>query len=479
MDGFQLEVRVIPLIVVGIYMLGMLTVGFIVGKLYIKDSKDYLLAGRRMGLLMLGISLSATNIGGGSTMGVATRAFGAWGMSSLWWVLAASVAMIPISYFAPQIRRTLAYTIPEVINRRFGTAAGGFSALLGACSLFLLTSSQIVAAATVINVLTGIPFTIAAMMAAFGILFYTCFGGMTADIFSDMIQFGVLFFGMLISLPFIINGVGGWDVMVAALPDNQMDFTRIGWFMIISLIINYFCTFLAGPEMMARVYSAKDEKNARGACLVSAIVMAGMGVLPTLIGLAVLSYMPTLDGGTGASALIWGASNFAPELIVGFMAAAILAATMSSADSNLICSSTIVIKDIYQRHINPNPISEKKLVFMSRMCNIVIGLMAMSVAMFRIDIITMNLFAFALRSAGPFAAFLLGTIWKKATPHSGLVAIVVGSVVAVVWEINGHPFGVMPVVVGAASSAISLVLVTFIETKMGVEPAPMPTSDKE
>ena len=476
MGGFQLELRVVPLIIVGIYMLAMLAVGFLIGKLKIKDSKDYLLAGRRMGMLMLGVSLSASNIGGGSTMGVATRAFGDWGMSSLWWVLAASVAMVPISYFAPAIRRTLAYTIPEVINRRFGNAAGGITAALSASSLFLLTSSQIVAASTVINVLTGIPFAVAAMMAAFVILFYTCFGGMTADIISDIIQFIVLALGMLISIPFIINGVGGWEAVTANVPYNHMNFTRIGWFMIISLIINYFCTFLAGPEMMVRVYSAKDEKNARGACMISALVMAGMGVLPTVIGLAVLSYFPGLDGGTGASALIWGASNFAPEIVVGLMAAAILAATMSSADSNLICSSTIIIKDVYQRYINPNPISEKKLVFISRMCNVALGLLAMGIAMFRVDIITMNLFAFALRSAGPFAAFLLGTMWKRATRHSGLVAILVGSVVAVVWEIIGHPLGIMPVVVGAASSALSLVLVTLIQSKMGVPPAPLAAS---
>lgn len=470
MDGFQLEIRTVPLIIVGIYMLVMLGFGFVVGKFFIKDSKDYMLAGRRMGLLMLGISLSAQNIGGGSTMGVATRAYGDWGLSAIWFVLAASIAMIPLSYFAPKIRRTMSYTIPMVIKKRFGSAAGTSSAVLGVCSLFLLTSSQIVASATVITALIGTPWVIAVFISTFVILFYTCLGGMTADIYSDMFQFSVLFLGMLVSVPFIITGVGGWDAMVAALPDSQLDFTRIGWFMIISLIINYFCTFLAGPEMMSRVFSAKDEKSAQKACLVSAVVMCGMGVLPTFIGLAALSAGAPTAGG----ALIWVTDAFAPDIIIGFMAAAILAATMSSADANLINASTIFIKDIYQRYINPAEIPERKLVFITRCSNVFFGLLAMLIAMRRIDIITMNLFAFALRSAGPFAAFVLGVTWKKATPHSGLVAIIVGSVAAVTWEIIGSPLGIMAVVFGAACSTLSFVLVTLIQSKMGVAPAPNP-----
>ena len=64
-----------PLIIVASYLIGMLIVGFVVGKLKIKDSQDYMVAGRRMGLFMVAFSLSANNIGGGSTTGLAAKAF--------------------------------------------------------------------------------------------------------------------------------------------------------------------------------------------------------------------------------------------------------------------------------------------------------------------------------------------------------------------------------------------------------------------
>ena len=91
--------NLVALVVVVAYLIGMLVVGYIVGKTKIKDSKDYMIAGRRMGLFMVAFSLSANNIGGGSTTGLAAKAFGDWGMSASWYVLAASLAMIPLAFF--------------------------------------------------------------------------------------------------------------------------------------------------------------------------------------------------------------------------------------------------------------------------------------------------------------------------------------------------------------------------------------------
>lgn len=136
-----MELQIVPLIIVAGYLTGMMLIGFIVGKLQIKDSSDYMLAGRRMGLFMVAFSLSANNIGGGSTTGLAQKAYGEWGMSAIWYVLAASIAMIPLAYFAPRIRKTMAVTIPEVVGRRFGGVSSSLTAVLSVLSLFCLTSS--------------------------------------------------------------------------------------------------------------------------------------------------------------------------------------------------------------------------------------------------------------------------------------------------------------------------------------------------
>ena len=208
-----MELQIVPLVIVLAYLVGMLLVGFIVGKLKIKNSADYMVAGRRMGLFMVAFSLSANNVGGGSTTGLAAKAFGSWGMSAVWYVLAASLAMIPLAFFAPKIRKTMAVTIPEVVQRRFGKAASTFSAVLNILALFCLTSSQIAASGSVVATLTGIPLNVCLLIAGIVVVLYTTLGGMIADQISDLIQFIIILVGLGVATPFVLSGAGGWSAI--------------------------------------------------------------------------------------------------------------------------------------------------------------------------------------------------------------------------------------------------------------------------
>jgi SSS family solute:Na+ symporter len=250
-----------------------------------------------------------------------------------------------------------------------------------------------------------------------------------------------------------------------------MSFTGVGLTTIISMIINYFCTFLSGPEMVSRFASAADEKAAKHSAWISAIFMGLLAFIPAVIGLVALALNPGLDGGKGTTALMWTVTNYAPPVVVGLVAVAIISATMSTADSNMLCVSTIFVKDIYQVYINPNA-DDNKLIFLARACNVVVCIMGMCIALFKINIITLNIFSFALRSSGPFAAYGLALIWKDATKHSGLVAIIGGSIGAVIWQLLDQPFGILAIVFGCTVGALSFAATVLIEKALGVEIAP-------
>lgn len=472
-----MELQILPLVIVLAYLVGMLLVGFIVGKLKIKNSSDYMVAGRRMGLFMVAFSLSANNVGGGSTTGLAAKAFGSWGMSAVWYVLAASIAMIPLAFFAPRIRKTMAVTIPEVVQRRFGKSASTFSAVLNILALFCLTSSQIAASGSVVSTLTGIPLNVCLLIAGLVVVLYTTLGGMIADQISDLVQFIIIFVGLAIATPFVLNGAGGWNAIAEKLPPVQLDFTKIGWVVIIGYIFNYFCTFLSGPEMVSRFETAKDEKTAKGASLLSAVLMAAMSIFPTLLGLAALSLQDSLPGlaENGSNAMMAVTSVYAPPIITGLISAAIISATMSSADSNLLCMSTMFIKDIYLNLIRKKPMDDRKVITLTRVCNVVACLIAMCISFLGISLVTMNTFAFAIRCAGPFAAYGLGLVVPRATKNSGIISIVTGTIGVIVWQIlSGGDFylGILPVVFGCGVGVITFFLVNLIEWKRGVAPAP-------
>ncbi len=467
-------VNIQALIIVVAYLVGMLVIGFVVGKLKIKDADDYMLAGRRMGLFMVAFSLSANNIGGGCTTGLAGKAFGSWGLSAIWYVLACSVAMIPLAYFAPKIRKTMAVTIPEVVGRRFGKFSSSFSAILNIIALFCLTSSQVAASGSVVSVLTGIDTRLCMIIAGIVIIAYTTFGGMIADQVSDLVQFIIILAGLAIATPIVIKGCGGWDAIAAKLPGEKLDFTSIGWVTIIGYIFNYFCTFLSGPEMVSRFESAKDEKTAVRASFLSAVLMAAMAIFPTLLGLAAYALQDSLPGVTGSNAMMAVTEAYAPGIITGIISAAIISATMSSADSNLLCMSTMIINDLYK------PFSKKTLEGMQevkvvRMCNVICCAVAMLISLLGINIVTMNTFAFAIRCAGPFAAYGLGMVVPKATKHSGQISIITGTIGVIFWQIlSGGNFylGILPVVFGCVVGTATFFIVNAIEWKKGVEAAP-------
>ncbi|MDY6342976.1 MAG: sodium:solute symporter family protein [Sphaerochaetaceae bacterium] len=469
-----MAMQVGPLIIVVAYLIGMMIIGYVVAKLKIKTSEDYMVAGRRMGLFMVAFSLSANNIGGGSTTGLAGKAFGAWGMSAIWYVLTASIAMIPLAYFAPRIRKTLAITIPEVVERRFGKTSGTFTAVLNILALFCLTSSQIAASGAVITTLTGIPLNVCLLIAGLVVICYTTLGGMIADQISDLLQFLIILVGLAVATPFVLHAAGGWSALSAKLPGEQLSLVKIGWVPILGYIFNYFCTFLSGPEMVSRFESAKDEKTAMRASLLSGVLMALMAVFPTLLGLAALALKDELPGVAGNTAMMAVTSKYAPGFITGLVSAAIISATMSSADSNLLCMSTMFINDIVNVYSKKQR-TDKQEILMTRICNAVFCLVAMSISFLGINIVTMNTFAFAIRCAGPFAAYGLGLVVPRATKASGAVSIVTGTIAVIFWQIlsgGGFYLGILPVVFGCAIGTITFFLINAIQWKQGVEPAP-------
>lgn len=458
----------LPLIIVVVYLACMLGVGWYTNKFLIKDSADYLLAGRSLPAIMVACSLAANNIGGGSTVGLAGKAYGNWGMSAVWYVLAAAIGIIPMAFFAPKLRRIMAYTIPEVVGRRFGTASHIITSVLNVLSLFCLTASQMLASGIIISALVGINIKVAIIIAGLFTLVYTVMGGLWADAFTDLFQWAIIFFGLLIALPFIINAGGGWTAIMDKVPAEKMSLNGMGIAMVVSLIGQYFITFMSGPEMVSRIYSAKDEKAGRNATLLSALFMGLFAFIPAIIGIVAFASFPDIKGSNALSTVVFA---HAPGWVAGLVCAAIIASTMSSADSDMLCASTIITKDLYQKYINPT-IEDSKLIKITRISNVVIGLCAMTIALFEINIITLNLFSFMLRAAGPFAAFILGISLKRVSKNAGLVSILAGSAMGIYWQIMKEPFGILAIIAGSVTAIIVLLVFSAIELKLTNKAAP-------
>lgn len=144
------------IIIVVIYMMGMLGIGYWSSK-KISSSTDFMVAGRRMGPILMAGTLAATEIGGGSSLGVVEKASNLgsaqWGLSAAWYVLAMGLAFVILLFIAPKLRSTEVKTVPEYFRRRYGRTAGLFTAVTMILPLIGLTAGQFMASATILSVM--------------------------------------------------------------------------------------------------------------------------------------------------------------------------------------------------------------------------------------------------------------------------------------------------------------------------------------
>ncbi len=442
------------------YLIFMLGLGFYAGKYRIKTSEDLILAGRRLGVILIAASLSANNIGGGSTVGVAARAFGVWGLSAGWYILTAALAMFPLAIVAYKARITKAWTLPEVIIR-YGTSSHVITSALQIVSLTTLTAMQILASGTIFAALTGLSFEWGVILATFVTTLYTISGGLWADVITDFVQWLIITFGMLAAIPFIVNNAGGWNAIVSKLPPDHLDPFKAGFSTIGSLFFMYLVTFATGMEMISRALGAKDAKTALKGSMLSGVFQGLYAFVPAIIGLVALAAFPGISPNDAYAVVML---KLAPEPIAGLALAAVLAATMSSADSDMLGAGSIFAKDIYQKYIKKNA-SEKEIILITRLVVLVVGLIGLMIALLRLDIITVNTFAFMLRSAGPFAPFVFGLFLKKVSKTAGLTSILVGSIAGVYWRLIGQPYGIGDAVFGASLAVITFLIVNYLTRK--------------
>ena len=430
--------KTIVLSIVFVYLGIMLFIGWYASK-KIKTNEDFMVAGRRLGPIMMAGTLAATEIGGGSSLGVVEKAYGNWGMSASWYVIAMAITFIILAFFSGKLRSALVKTVPEYFRRRYGEAPGIITAVIMILPLVGLTAIQFTASAVVLSVMTGLSFTVSVIIVSIVVTIYSVLGGLWAVTLTDFVQMFLIVIGMLIAVPFALNAAGGWGEVVKAVPAERMTLTGgIGIGTIISLIIMYTASFAVGQEAVQRYYAAKDEKAAIQGSLIAGGVNLVFAFIPVVLGLT--AYAMVQNGLIDGSAIMANGARYAlptlamqtmPPVLVGLLFAGLISATMSSADSDLLGAGSIFANDIYRIYINKNA-DDKKVLRVAQMSMVFVGILSLAVALTNTkSIITVLMFSFTLRAGGAFFPYIVGHYWKKASTAGALASVVLGSLTVV------------------------------------------------
>jgi SSS family solute:Na+ symporter len=401
-----------------------------------RTSTEYFLAGRDVAWWAIGASLFSSNIGSEHFIGLAGSG-AASGMAVGHFEWLASLMVLMLGWiFVPFYLRSNVYTMPEFLERRYNSACRTYLASISLIAyVFTKIAVAIFAGAIVLKAVLGWGMwqSSLALILATGI--YTVAGGMSAVIYTEVIQTIILVLGALVLMFIGLDRVGGWEGLRANVPADffhmmkpptDRDFPWTGIFFGAPILgIWYWCT---DQVIVQRVLAAKNIGEARGGTILAGflkILPVFMLVVPGMIARALYPTEMAADTNSAFPILV---VRLMPAGLQGVLIAAMLAALMSSLASVFNSSSTIFTMDFYKK-FKPAA-SERELVTVGRLATVLMVVLGLAwiPCMGRISSqLWIYLQSVQAYISPPIAAvFLLGVFWRRINGQGALASLLIG-----------------------------------------------------
>ena len=283
-----------------VYVFLTLLVGVYAGR-RVKDSADFVVAGRRLGIWLATGTLSATWFGTGTVLGAAGAAYEGGFLAVIADPFGAALCLFLAGLFYVRMMRRMGIsTIAEFFERRFGKTAGVIAAACTIPAYIGWVASLMVGFGKIIHAVTGLDAVLGTCLGAAIVLIYTTVGGMWAVTLTDFIQVTVLTLGLIFMTPILLSDMGGWAAIRAQLPDDQFylyprDADMTTWFNYARAWLVIGLGNLAGQDLLQRSLSSRNESVAQHSAYISGIIYLTVGLLPVFLGIAATLTFPNLE----------------------------------------------------------------------------------------------------------------------------------------------------------------------------------------
>ena len=407
----------------------------------VKTGDDFLVAGRTLPARVLVFTLLATWVGSGSLFGGAGLGYRA-GFPALWQSAGAWVGIALVYFIAPRVRRIAQYTVPDILELRYGPAARVLGTITTVLAYATIAAYQFRGGGRLLGLVSGVdPDTGAFITMVFCVVF-TSLAGMLSVAYLDVGNGILMTVGVMLAVVFLVGDAGGIGASLSALrPDQLSVFGTLGPQASLALFLPTMFLLLGEANMYQKFFSARDERAARRA-VVAWIV--GTIVVETLIdstGVLASTVMPGLSDAQSEEIVIRVATDLLPSFMGILLVCGAAAIIVSTANSFLLTPATNLIRDVYQRFINPG-VTDRQLIVYTRVAVAVLGVLGYVAGNFFPTILAMALWAYTMYGAGITPALLGALLWRRATAQGGVASILVGMLTTLVWEIVALARGV-------------------------------------
>ena len=459
------------LVIFILYLIFMLGIGvFFFLRMRSGSEKDYFLGGRKMGPWVSALSAGASDMSAWVLMGLPASVY-ALGVGQTWIAIGLAIGYA-LSWIleAPRLRRYSiaakdSITIPQYLTNRFLSKSRVMQVICAVIFLVAYTiyaASSIKACGTLFNTVVGIDANVAMYLAAVIIISYTFLGGFSAvswtDFFQGMLMLAALLIAPIFALALVQSGQG-----VSTLDQVGSGYWRLftSWQDVASGL-GWGLGYFGMPHIIIRFMAVRSDKDIRKSARIGitwTALILGFAVASALIGRMYLGEISD-----SSTVFIQMVRRIFPPVISGILLSAILAASMSTADSQLLSSASAFASDVYKPIIRKNKASDKEMLWTGRIVVLVISIAALLIASNPASGTIMSLVSNAWGVFG--AAFgpviLLSLFWRRLTFGGAVAGIVAGAAVDILWLAFLSSIGLYEIIPGFLCGLLAAVAISLL-----------------
>ena len=433
------------------------------------SEKDYFLGGRQMGPWVSALSAGASDMSAWVLMGLPASVY-ALGMGQIWIAVGLAIGYAASWIFeAPRLRKFSiaagdSITIPQYLTNRFLSKSKFLQIICAVIFLVAYTiyaASSIKACGTLFSTVIGIDATAAMYIAAFIIIAYTFLGGFNAVCWTDFFQGLLMLAALLIAPIFALALVKSGGAVSGAAPavEGYWDaFTS--WSDIISGL-GWGLGYFGMPHIIIRFMSIRSDKDLRKSSVIGISWTFIILIFSVGSGLIGRMFLGEIEDSSMVRTIF-------PAVVSGILLSAILAAAMSTADSQLLASASAFASDVYKPVFRKNA-SDKEMLWAGRIVVVVIAVIALLIAANPSSGTIMGLVenAWGVFGAAFGPVILLSLFWRRFTFSGAVAGIVVGAVVDVLWLAFLKGTGIYEIIPGFFAGLLAAVVAALASRAPG------------
>ena len=445
------------------YSAGLVALGLWIGR-SVTGAKDFFVAGRGLGPGLIFSTMLAANIGAGSTVGATGLGYRD-GLSAWWWVGSAGIGSLFLAFWiGPAMRRLAAAhdlrTVGDYLELRYGPSVRGIIALLLWAGSLAILAGQLIAIASILNVVAGTPKWLACAIGGALITSYSSAGGLKSGAWVNMVQLVVKMTGFAVALPLALTAVGGWPAvtgMAVPAPD-YWSFWSGGRSGVVYLAM-LAPAFVVSPGLIQKLFGARDDRAVRVGIGANAAGLLLYAIVPVLLGMIARVKFPELASPDLALPMIL--MHALPAAIGALGLAAVFSAELSSADAVLFMLTTSLSQDLYKRFVAPAS-DERRVLLVARITTVMAGAVGTALAIVSPSVIGLLTIFYTLLGVSLFVPLLAGLYVPTAGTVEALAAIAagVGGMLFVHVTTGGNGYGhLTPALIGFAAAVAAFIIV--------------------